>query len=416
MKNFLWAMAIGLWVTTFNIKAAETNFGPEWTFTSATMREKCPSTILCDYGSEVRDEFINGFVAKCDARCAENPEFCCHQEGHKLIFDDGAWYEIGLDEGVIEVIASKITYEQANSRIGRTRGRMIFQGAAELQDPLIPHEQTGGGHIHLGLKAFSKKMKSLDYLIFLNNYPHLLVAGWQKCRVYSAPIALLKRSKGTQFRDSLKECRKKSVIDCYKFIRRNTYTQAANKPNGSNDARRKNFYPGGKAQAVNVDRITEEHIKEGTATVENRYFGPQESYEHWLAQIKVLDKIVTHINKNPQQDFNNTRVKEWDELVRKSLLKKINPAKELAKNCEAVIQKALEEAKALAKTVGITDREIQESLHVNARTARPQKAAVPCLIRYSTDPSIRPLLNSMKSLDPYLSLPSIERKRSRDSE
>lgn len=166
-----------LWLLLWTLPArAEITFGTEFTFSNAELRanffERGRATdVQKGYLRAVRDNI----AAKC-------PECRITEIKHKneLAFRvelsggpvAGAYVDLTMDNGVIEIITSPMTLDQ-HSALKETFRSLVFEQAKRAR--LDPQPYAGQGHVHIGVKsAFGEDSVLLrNFLVDFYNHPEM---------------------------------------------------------------------------------------------------------------------------------------------------------------------------------------------------------------------------------------------------
>lgn len=146
-------VAAGVFFATFaaaSIGLADPiQFGPEWTFTEKN------GDIPYDRIIRKQDSLRELYEKLC-AKPRANPCQVVESRGDlgfQVQYRDGWHFEVTTDPSVLEVRAKPVTLDQLKAGLERRIQADVFDVMATTG--LYPHPVSGGGHISIGLKAFS---------------------------------------------------------------------------------------------------------------------------------------------------------------------------------------------------------------------------------------------------------------------
>lgn len=266
---------------------AEATFGPEFTFTNEKIRAEAK-----DSGSPEREKVFlkvrELLEKKCKLRtnCTISLGSDKHGGNFRVTYSDGWYFEVGIDNHVLEVQTKKGTYEEFQTNKGRLQ-QDIFN-LMKFAD-LTPHTIAGGGHIHIGADIFQN-----DPVLFRNffadyaNYPQLGRGIFADPNPNHPPIAILKDHQQKGFVKALADfdMLEHPMIKNFSWLIHSlVYTE--------------DFVPawGGASyyQAIRLERM---FWLDGKATVEIRGFRPQRSAAEFLLELEIIAARMDYLKAN----------------------------------------------------------------------------------------------------------------------
>jgi hypothetical protein len=132
-------------------------FGTEFTFTNeeiiAAQKQAGKGTISTEPSRRVRDEWVSAMRSNPDVKLVEERETRYENEvAFRFHYEDGWWYQVSLDPGVLETQMPSMTLTEASGNvIGARIERDVFVLADKLG--LKSDASFGGGHIHLDVES-----------------------------------------------------------------------------------------------------------------------------------------------------------------------------------------------------------------------------------------------------------------------
>lgn len=268
-------------------------FGPEFTFTNSKLLWE-PETS----GFPVREKFFLKAREKYQELCRVRQDCSIslgsdkHGGNFRVTYNDGWYFEVGIDNNVIETQTVKSTYQQFLKNKNRLQSD-LFNMMKNLG--LVPDQITGGGHIHVGAEFFLE-----DPLLFRNffvdyaNHPQLTMGIFGDKDPNYPPIVLLKPHQQEGFTKALENFDSQPSPTLKSFIW-NIHSQVYTEP----------FTPawGGGAyyQAIRLERM---FWINGAATFELRGFRPQKSMDEFLLELELIGARMDYLkNKNELVSF-----------------------------------------------------------------------------------------------------------------
>ena len=259
---------IKLYIFFFYIIVSLTNtvnanglFGPEWTFTNRGLIEEVTNE------ETIIEEWINHIKKIC-------PE--CRIKGSRVYFTTDKhtdkWFEINSDPLVLEIQASPLTEKQFKKH--KKKLQKLVWDAGELAG-VKPHNRLVGGHIHLDIKThFSgNDLLQRNFIVDLFNHPELFMGAFSLDYLNAPPLATLGRKAIEKVRKALEEFDQRKI----------NMKRLKGRISGVYDGSTHSIRNGSKYQAVNIDH---------SDTIEIRGFRPQESAQHYLDMITLLEKRI----------------------------------------------------------------------------------------------------------------------------
>jgi len=279
--------------------------GFEWTFTNSDLVKNFRNTPVnpdlpalpgrglidqIDVSSNVINSLQNSSISQAsNAWIEEIKKDCpsCLFEGRKVHTPDGFWFQITMDQTVLEVITEPMTHKQLLKR-SEILDRLVWKAAKRVN--LVPHKRLGGGHLHLDIETNFKGDRKLfrNFVVDLVNRPELFMGGFGLNYFNAPPLSFYGSKALKSFSKIISNFDKKeniSVSDLMVSI--NEFYETLSHPVTPT--------PDAKFQALNF-----KHFDFGT--LEIRGVRPQINVEHaerlvkiFQARIKVLKKQKTLI-------------------------------------------------------------------------------------------------------------------------
>lgn len=252
-------------------------FGPEFTFTNIEMLNEGnanPANFSLA-GNPIKERYwrnLSNLVKwKCKSRKGCHFEWTKDKHGDalKVILEDGFYFTIGIDSGVLEANGKPST--PSESKIYRDVVQYIVFDSAKLIG-LQPHSRAGQGHIHISKEAFGNDVLAFtNFFVDFANRPEISFGALGNHMYNSPPLAALKKSQKVQFARIMNEfdVKNSTILDFINEIHSKVYTESIATEWGS-----PSYY-----QALNLTRF---HWDKGT--IEIRSLRPQESYDKYLLQ------------------------------------------------------------------------------------------------------------------------------------
>lgn len=263
-------------------------FGPEFTFTNER---------LLSENLKTNSEFPERAKALLKVRSSLE-EYCqrskeCkislgsdkHGGNFRVTYTDGWYFEVGIDNGVLESQTVKSTYADFLRNKKRLE-RDLFQ--TMKANGLKPDPEAGGGHIHIGADFFHD-----DPVLFRNffadyaNFPQLPFGLFDSPDPNHPPIAVLKRHQQQGFAKALERFDQIENPDLKAFIwliHSEVYTEPYKKEWGG----------GAYYQAIRLERM---FWLDGQATFELRGFRAQKSVDELLLQLELIGARMDFLKK-----------------------------------------------------------------------------------------------------------------------
>jgi hypothetical protein len=134
-------------------------FGTEFTFTNDAMiaesKKKGDGSVDLVESIGKKNEWagkVNSIIDENHNVTTTKNQYAEEEDVYKYTFEDGWWFQINLDPGVVEIQMDPMTLDQANSeKITNRVNKYIFGIAKDLG--LHSDASFGGGHIHLDIDS-----------------------------------------------------------------------------------------------------------------------------------------------------------------------------------------------------------------------------------------------------------------------
>lgn len=151
-------------------------FGPEFTFTNKALEQAATTPTMVQ--TQANLAALEQWRAKMEAICKERKNCKLkkftdkHGPAYKILYEDGFWYSVGIDTGVLEISAQPNTIAGFRALKDRMQAD-IFEVAKSIG--LAPHERLGQGHMNIGIKsAFGEDAQLFrNFLVDTANHPEL---------------------------------------------------------------------------------------------------------------------------------------------------------------------------------------------------------------------------------------------------
>lgn len=278
-------------------KKVRPTFGAEFTFTNRVLAKG-------DYGKEgeiiCSDENIAAQKAMKDTlsqMCRQRKN--CHIEKdldrygvelYRVKYNDGWYFELTLDPGVVEVTTKPATlkeFEKMRSRIQED----IFDVAK--QNHLFPwtnNQDSGGGHIHIGADIFEKNPELFrNFIADFANHSEIAWGGLLYSADTAAPLAKLPSQKRKNFAAFLKQFDEGHISDAAKLAQK-IEKEVYGPPLSRGDEPHKN-------QALNMHRMVNPKVPPKQRTLEVRSIRSQRSAKEFLKEIRLFQARLNYLNR-----------------------------------------------------------------------------------------------------------------------
>lgn len=220
--------------------------------------------------------------AKCLASgdCKMGMTMDKHDLAFTVRFKDGFSFSVGSDSKVLEANAQPNTLQSYKLVLDRL-DQYLFQSAREVG--LEPHQNLGGGHIHVSRRAFRENTLAFrNFFVDFQNRPEIGLGVFGKSYQNAPMLSLLNPKNRIAFEKTLKKLSQNKNMSLNEFvnlIREDVYTES--------------YVPewGGPThyQALNLNRMNWE---DQFATIEIRSFRPQKNVEIFYKQIQLLNRWI----------------------------------------------------------------------------------------------------------------------------
>ncbi len=140
-------------------------FGPEFTFTNPEI--EAGSKDAKDVLTKENSRALEAWGSKAKAMCAERGGCSVitgkdkHGPNYRITYEDGFWYQVGVDTHVLEVQTKPGTTAEFKKNRARLQTDVFEFAAAQ---GLKPHERLGAGHFNIGIESGFGD----DHLLFRN--------------------------------------------------------------------------------------------------------------------------------------------------------------------------------------------------------------------------------------------------------
>jgi hypothetical protein len=265
-------------------------FGPEFTFTNRRLlneEDGKNSPEKEKIFSKARELYEQ--MCKVRKDCKITIGYDKHGGNFRVTYNDGWYFEVGIDQGVIEAQTVKGTYRDfLKNRVRLKDDLFYFMKSLGL----FPDAEVGGGHIHIGADLFHE-----DPVLFRNffadyaNHPQLTVGVFSNDNPNHPPIIFLKPEQQEGFVKALKTFDAEENPTLKNFIwniHSLVYTEAYTPEWGG----------GAYYQAIRLERM---FWINGMNTFELRGFRPQKSVDEFLLQLELIGARMDYLKKNGQR-------------------------------------------------------------------------------------------------------------------
>lgn len=289
------AISLSFFIVGITAKAWPPLFGPEFTFTNADLfkdfikyktnptffydKLKTPSSkaALKEWKNELK------ILCKTTKDCRVKRTKDKHGVAYRVIYNDGFWFQISLDEAVIEVQSKPETldnFEKLKNRINND----IFSLAEKLN--LKPDWSAGGGHLNMGLASAFEKNPILfrNWLVDIANNPELFWGILGKDTSNAPTLTDLGEERIRAFYKIIQEFDQNptDIMRLASRIKNEVYTF---NPAGWNEKHYQN---------INLNSIIYTILEE-LQRVEIRAVRPQENFDVFLLQIRLLTRRLEYL-------------------------------------------------------------------------------------------------------------------------
>lgn len=207
------------------------------------------------------------------------------------------------DPWVIEVTTSPLHPSQIQNQIFIEKTQKIIWNAAR-EIGFEPHSRVGGGHIHFDLESHfeGNVLHFFNFVVDIANHPELFLGALGFDLLNAPPIAVLSEKQRNAFKDIVQnfDPQTQTIDDLKSIIRNRVYSKSFL----MNKYDHVDYYTT-KYQALNLD-----HQK----TLELRGFRPQESIQHFVLDIQLIQSRIEKL-KNLKQPLQYIE-KDYSELVK----------------------------------------------------------------------------------------------------
>jgi hypothetical protein len=252
-------------------------FGPEFTFTNYDLLDEKPGSAY-PLRAKTHKEVFEAYKKLCENRKDCHLEIGSDKKGgnFQVVYKDGWHFQVGIDEGVLEVQTLKGRYQDFVKNKKRLQSD-LFDKMASMG--LRPSVRCGGGHIHMGSDIFHE-----DPVLFRNffadyaNFPQLPFGALESDDPNHPPVAALKPHQQSGLVTALREfdtIANPLLKNFIWLIHSEVYTEAYTPSWGG----------GAYYQAIRLERM---HWPNGMNTVELRGFRAQKSVDEFLLEIRLI--------------------------------------------------------------------------------------------------------------------------------
>jgi len=274
-------MKLVLFISTLLIPKliyADGKFGPEWTFTNQEMIRE--GRKLEQDGDKKQVDYLEALAQ----RLSEKFPNLKSSDKRKFQLSEDFWFFLDTDSWVIEVNSSPMTTREFQMYMPLIQ-ETLFETAKEVG--LTPHERLVGGHIHLDIPSHFNNDQLLirNFIVDLYNHSELFMGVLEHDYMNAPPVTTLGTEALKELRIILKEfgdMKGRKFSEFFRAINDRVYNTGQSIKGNSKD------------QAINIERYS---------TIEIRGFRPQQSAEHYLDMIKLLEARIKYLKtkKEPIQ-------------------------------------------------------------------------------------------------------------------
>lgn len=238
---------------------------------------------------EALDEWRKALEKNCSrGRCRIMLTGDRHGPAYRVTYPDGFWYQVGMDQGVLEVQAKPGTRADFAARQSLMQ-KDIFDLARKLG--LNPHERLGGGHLNFGLAdTFGNDAKLFrDFVVDQANHPELNL-GILGGHPGNSPTMAELSPEGQHALRRLVEDFDRKPFDIYTFAQRLESEVYISNPLGWKNL---DAYQNFRVSAVN------RHLPAGQQRAEVRGIRPQKSMEEFLLECELYERRLEFLRSRP---------------------------------------------------------------------------------------------------------------------
>ena len=264
----------------------ELTFGPEFSFTNEELirvgnrvkQPEFPENVLKLEELELlyKDKCVSG---ECKLSYGHDK----HGRTIKVTFLDGWYLVLSLDMCALEVQTKPTTLEDFKRHMPRLKEVFAMMKTVGLE----PHTRVGGGHIHMGMNAIQDRLLLRNFFVDYANFPELAFGALGN-HLYNSPSLAAQKPEQRRALDRILEYYDtRSYLGAKDFARKiqdEVYTSTFKYDHAPDHY-----------QAIRVERVL---FPSRSATVEVRAFRPQESPEHFLLQLELLQDRINFLADN----------------------------------------------------------------------------------------------------------------------
>jgi hypothetical protein len=280
---------------------AQSTFGAEWTFAITDQFRNSDSLTVenVQQASDAHERAARALATLCHqtAGCRSRPD------AKRFEFNDGLWFELTTDPGVLEVRATPMTLEQAHSWGPRIQS-FLFDTMDQLG--YRPHDRLGGGHIHLGMEsAFGRDVRLFrNFLVDWSNHPDVQLRIFRTDTLNAPPIQLTPRMREkfasviTDFDASYAQGAPWDITHLSREIIRRVYLVESPTLHHREQPQIRGRY-----QSANLQRIiqddpdTDPRTWPSDATLELRAFNPVPNFQQWIERCEILQSRLRFLSR-----------------------------------------------------------------------------------------------------------------------
>jgi len=226
----------------------------------------------------------------------------CTVDKNKIYTPEGFWFELTIDNNVLEVKTEPMTEQQLTDR-SFVLEQLVWKSAKKVG--VTPHKRLGGGHLHLDLKSHFGHDRLLfrNFVVDLMNRPELFMGGLG-LNYFNPPLAFYGPKAAKKFKKLVAKFDQNPHLSIEDFMKMmSAFYNSLEHPVLPT--------PYAKFQALNF-----EHILLGT--LEIRALRPQVSAEHSLRLVKMFkSRIKTLKGQNAKIEIDVPDLSQSYKVVKK---------------------------------------------------------------------------------------------------
>jgi hypothetical protein len=282
-------------------------WGIELTFTNAFLQKENVAQNRDSAGpisagpkaAKAAGEWVTAMGKTCQKRTRSLLPDKCVVAQSKVSYDDGYYYIVSTDPGVVEVQGRPLSLKEWRDHEDRL-DKDIFKVARDASS-IVPHRSAGSGHLHMDIAShFRGNFRLLvDFLIDFQNHPYLALCALGETFITNPPLAIQSQSQIDKFDDVIKGWSKLSetVVKMDRIEARLLFL---------NKEAFKDTYAdlddSGKFQAISLNHVND------FGSIEIRALRPEENARHVRLLMQLFEQRLKYLRHHPGQLYKKIKL------------------------------------------------------------------------------------------------------------